>query len=162
MIRTLLLSLFILPVVHDFHFSRTRADYNIKTNTLQMSMNVFTDDLELAVSNMGNEGFKIDLEFNSVADSLIGIYALKMFTASHDTVNLKMNWIGYECDYDITYLYVESEEFDFTGSLTLDQNILMDTYSDQENVLDFSGGGIDVSHILTKGRTIVELSREIE
>ena len=73
-----------------------------------------------------------------------------------------MNWIGYECDYDITYLYVESEEFDFTGSLTLDQNILMDTYSDQENVLDFSGGGIDVSHILTKGRTTVELSREIE
>ena len=91
------MSLFILPVVHDFHFSRTRADYNIKTNTLQMSMNVFTDDLELAVSNMGNEGFKIDLEFNSVADSLIGIYALKMFTAAHDTVNLKMNWIGYEC-----------------------------------------------------------------
>ena len=82
MIRTLLLSLFILPVVHDFHFSRTRADYNIKTNTLQMSMNVFTDDLELAVSNMGNEGFKIDLEFNSVADSLIGIYALKFHRCS--------------------------------------------------------------------------------
>ena len=125
-------------------------------------MNVFTDDLELAVGNMGNDGFKIDLEFNSVADSLIGIYALKMFTAAHDTLNLKMNWIGYECDYDITYLYVESEVFNYTGSLTLDQNILMDTYSDQENVLDFSGSGIDESHILTKGRTTVEISRKIK
>ena len=63
---------------------------------------------------------------------------------------------SYECDYDITYLYVESGSL-ILQDLTLDQNILMDTYSDQENVLDFSGGGIDESHILTKGRTTVEV-----
>ena len=43
MIRTLILSLFILPIVHDFHFSRTKAHYNSTTNTLQMSMNIFTE-----------------------------------------------------------------------------------------------------------------------
>ena len=73
------MSLFILPFVHDFHFSRTKAHYNSETQTLQMSMNVFTDDLELAVRTMGHEDFKIDIEPNALTDSLMSIYILSKF-----------------------------------------------------------------------------------
>ena len=107
------MSLFILPFVHDFHFSRTKAHYNQQTQTLQMSMNVFTDDLELAVRTMGHEKFKIGIETDAMTDSLISIYILSKFNASHSGHKLKMDWVGYECDYDVTYVYIESEPFPF-------------------------------------------------
>ena len=152
MIRTLLFSLFILPVVHDFHFSRTKAHYNPETSTLQMSMNVFTDDLELALRNMGHEEFKIEIETDAVTDSLIAIYALQNFKAHHAGEQIAMDWVGYECDYDVTYLYVESAPFQFDSTLSIAQTILLDTYDDQENVLDFESPKTEESHIFTRAK----------
>ena len=158
MIRTLILSLFILPFVHDFHFSRTKAHYNPQTQTLQMSMNVFTDDLELAVSNMGHEGFKIDIEPDASTDSLMSVYILSKYHASHAGQQLEMDWVGYECDYDVTYVYIESEAFAFDSTLLIDQTILMEIFDDQENVLDFESSDIEESHILIRDHHQVEFA----
>ena len=157
MIRTLILSLFILPFVHDFHFSRTKAHYNSETQTLQMSMNVFTDDLELAVRTCGHEALKIDVETNSVTDSLLSIYVLSKFRASHAGLPLDMEWIGYECDYDVTYVYVESEAFSLDSTLLIDQTLLMEIFDDQENVLDFESSETEVSYILIRDHHQVEI-----
>lgn len=151
------MSLFILPFVHDFHFSRTKVHYNYQTHTLQMSMNVFTDDLELAVRTMGHEEFKIGIETDATTDSLISIYILSKFHASHSGHTLKMDWVGYECDYDITYVYVESEPFPFDTTLLIDQTLLMDVYDDQENLLDFESSDVQESHILIRGHHQVEI-----
>ena len=151
------MSLFILPIVHDFHFSRTMAHYNSTTNTLQMSMNIFTDDLEIAVRNMGHESFKIDLQFKAQTDSLIAEYVLSKFSINHGEDALKLNWVGYECDYDITYVYIESKEFELDTNLVFTQRLLMDVYEDQENVLDYESPNLEVSHILVEGRYIVEI-----
>ena len=151
------MSLFILPIVHDFHFSRTKVHYNSTTNTLQMSMNIFTDDLELAVRNMGNDDFKIDLQFQSQTDSLIAEYVLSKFNINHGGEALRLDWVGYECDYDITYVYIESKEFVLDTNLVFTQGLLMDVFDDQENVLDYESPNLDVSHILVEGRHIVEI-----
>lgn len=152
------MSLFILPFVHDFHFSRTKAHYNSETQTLQMSMNVFTDDLELAVRTMGHEDFKIDIEPNALTDSLMSIYILSKFRAQHAGQQLKMDWVGHECDYDVTYVYVESEPFSLDTTLLIDQTLLMEIFDDQENVLDFESSDIEESHILIRGHHQVEIS----
>ena len=158
MIQTLILSLFILPFVHDFHFSRTKVHYNPQTKTLQMSMNVFTDDLELAVSNMGHEGFRIDVEPDVGADSLMSVYIISKFHVYHAGQKLKMDWVGYECDYEVTYVYLESEAFSFDSPLLIDQALLMEIFEDQENVLDFESSDIEESHILIRGHHQVEFA----
>ena len=142
------MSLFILPFVHDFHFSRTKAHYNNDTQTIQISMNVFTDDLELAVSAMGHEDFKIDIQADVLTDSLMSVYILSKFGSIHAGQQLKMDWVGYECDYDVTYVYIESEPFTLDNTLQIDQTLLMEIFDDQENVLDFESSEIKESHIL--------------
>ena len=159
MIRTIILSLFILPFVHDFHFSRTKAHYNKETQTLQMSMNVFTDDLELAVRTMGIEDFKIDIKTDEVTDSLMSIYILSKFQAIHAGRKLEIDWVGYECDYDITYVYVESEKFSLDSTLLIDQTLLMEIFDDQENVLDFESSKIEESYLLIRGRHQAEIRK---
>ena len=153
------MSLFILPFVHDFHFSRTKAHYNKDTETLQISMNVFTDDLELAVRTMGHEDFKIDIEPDALTDSLMSIYILSKFSSIHAGQQLKMDWVGYECDYDVTFVYIESEPFSLDNTLQIDQTLLMEIFDDQENVLDFESSEIKESHILINSNHQVVVSK---
>ena len=120
-------------------------------------MNIFTDDLELAVRNMGHDDFKIDLQFQARTDSLIAEYVLSKFSINHGEEALRLDWVGYECDYDITYVYIESKEFVLDTNLVFTQGLLMDVFDDQENVLDYESPNLDVSHILVEGRHIVEI-----
>jgi hypothetical protein len=123
-----------------------------------MSMNVFTDDLELAVRAMGHEAFKIGIETDATTDSLLSVYILSKFQASHAGQQLKMDWVGYECDYDVTYVYVESEPFSLDATLMIDQTLLMEIFDDQENVLDFESSDVEESHILIRSHHQVEIS----
>ena len=120
-------------------------------------MNIFTDDLELAVRNLGHENFKIDLQFQAQTDSLIAEYVLSICSIDHGEDALKLDWVGYECDYDITYVYIESKEFELDKNLVFTQGLLMDVYDDQENVFDYESQNLEVSHILVKERRIVEI-----
>ena len=43
--------MFLASSTHDIHFTKTTMDYNEETQTLQVVMNVFTDDLELAIES---------------------------------------------------------------------------------------------------------------
>ena len=70
--------MFIASSTHDIHFTKSTMDYNEETQTLQVVMNVFTDDLELAIER-SHEG--LDLEIGSEnqyeqTDSLVADYLL--------------------------------------------------------------------------------------
>ncbi len=59
--------LFIVSSTHDIHFTKSTIDYNEETQTLQVVMNVFTDDLELAIER-SRKG--LDLEIGSSSSEL--------------------------------------------------------------------------------------------
>lgn len=142
MIRLLLMFLFIVSSTHDIHFSKSTIDYNEETKTLQVVINVFTDDLELAIER-SHEG--LDLEIGSenqheLTDSLVDDYAINQiyYTRNNEVVNF--NFIGFEYDYDICYLYIESdtlsiEQFD---KIMIGVHMFFEVYDDQENVVDIS------------------------
>jgi hypothetical protein len=134
--------LFIVSSTHDIHFSKSTIDYNEETKTLQVVINVFTDDLELAIER-SHDG--IDLEIGSenqheLTDSLVDDYAINQiyYTRNNEVVNF--NFIGFEYDYDICYLYIESdtlsiEQFD---KIMIGVHMFFEVYDDQENVVDIS------------------------
>lgn len=142
MIRLLLMFLFIVSSTHDIHFSKSTIDYNEETKTLQVVINVFTDDLELAIER-SHEG--LDLEIGSenqheLTNSLVDDYAINQiyYTRNNEVVNF--NFIGFEYDYDICYLYIESdtlsiEQFD---KIMIGVHMFFEVYDDQENVVDIS------------------------
>ena len=108
MIRLLLMFLFIVSSTHDIHFSKSTIDYNEETKTLQVVINVFTDDLELAIER-SHDG--LDLEIGSenqheLTDSLVDDYAINQiyYTRNNEVVNF--NFIGFELKRIAFELYV--------------------------------------------------------
>ena len=47
--------------LHDFHFSRTDMRWNPQTQTVQTTLRVFTDDLELALRNHHDLGEEVKI-----------------------------------------------------------------------------------------------------
>jgi len=144
MIRNLLLCLFIASSTHDIHFSKSFVYYSTDARALQTVINVFTNDLEHAIETK-HKG--LDLEIGSdnqhiLTDSLVGDYILNHFKFTNNHINIPLNFIGLEYDYDITYLYVESDTFELKAPNTLEVSIFFEIFDDQENVADFEGGQV--------------------
>ena len=153
MIRVLLMCMFIASSTHDIHFTKSIMDYNEETQTLQVVMNVFTDDLELAIER-SHEG--LDLEIGSdnqheQTDSLVADYLLEHFLYENGSRDIKFKFIGLEYDYDICYLYLESDTFAVnTSDYYLSVPMFFEVYDDQENVVDLHVQKREESFIFTR------------
>ena len=154
MIRNLIMLLFIVSSSHDIHFSKSSIDYNQKSNTLQVVINVFTDDLELAIERSHD---KLDLEIGAdtqheSTDSLVADYSVNQIVFKINNKHVDFNFIGFEYDYDICYLYLESdtlsiEQFD---EILLGVKLFFEVYDDQENVVDLNTPFSENNFILKK------------
>ncbi|PCJ81521.1 MAG: hypothetical protein COA49_05360 [Bacteroidetes bacterium] len=164
MIRVLLMCLFIASSTHDIHFTKSTIDYNKETRTLQIIMNVFTDDIELAIER-NHEG--LDLEIGSknqheLTDSLVSEYTLKHIQYKNGNNNVKFNFIGFEYDYDICYLYLESDTLPrcISDETTIGIDLFFDVYDDQENVTDINTPALNESHIFTNNDRMITRATE--
>jgi|TARA_B110000116_G_scaffold247100_1_gene239263 hypothetical protein len=158
MIRNLLLCLFIASSTHDIHFSKSFIYYNPDSRALHTVINVFTDDLEHAIEIQHEE---LDLEIGSdnqhiLTDSLVSDYILNNFKFTNNHLNIPINFIGLEYDYDIIYLYLESDTFDINAPNTLEVSLFFEIFDDQENVVDYEAG------ILKQGLMFTSRDRKIE
>ena len=154
MIRLLLMCLFIASSTHDIHFTKTTLDYNEETKSLQVVMNVFTDDLELAIESV-HDG--LDLEIGAenqheLTDSLVGAYVIDHLMFKNNHKNIEFDFIGFEYDYDICYMYLESQPFTTKScnSNTIAVRMFYELFEDQENVCDINCPFWDTEFIFTK------------
>ena len=154
MIRVLLMYMFIVSSTHDIHFSKSTMNYNEETQTLQVVINVFTDDLELAIERTHQE---LDLEIGAKhqhehTDSLVGNYVLNHIMFSTNNQKLDFDFIGFEYDYDICYLYLESQTFTTyrCTSNEINVNLFFEVYNDQENVCELHTPHWDEEFIFTR------------
>ena len=134
--------LFIVSSSHDIHFSKSTVDYNENSKTLQVVINVFTDDLELAIERSHD---KLDLEIGAdtqheATDSFVADYCIQRIDFKRNNQEVDFNFIGFEFDYDICYLYLESDTLSIAkfDELLLGVNLFFELYDDQENVVDLT------------------------
>lgn len=99
---------------HDFHYSRTDARWQPGTQTVQTTIRVFTDDLEMALREHHelSEEFAIWLGDNNEwaeADSAAFQWLTANLAMELDGIPVQWTWVGKEIELDVSYLYVESQ-----------------------------------------------------
>ena len=99
--------------VHDFHYSRFGLQWNAETSTWQGILRVFTDDLEMALNGRSSAPvlWKLgDEREHTESDAAIEAYATANWQLT-DSKGQALDWtfIGKEVDYDITFIYLESD-----------------------------------------------------
>ena len=161
MIRILITLLFIASSSHDIHFSKSTVDYNENSKTLQVVINVFTDDLELAIERSHDA---LDLEIGAenqheATDSLVADYCTHQIAFKKNNEQVDLEFIGFEYDYDICYLYLESDTLTMAqfDDILLGVSLFFDIYDDQENVVDLNTPFSEENFILNRDSPLAEI-----
>lgn len=142
----LIFSLFFLEAplaeVHEFHVSRARIEYAEDAQEWQISLHVFIDDLEKALAEKGSSDLFLGTARESAkADEYLESYVRRYFKLYNGEQELQWQWLGKETSDDLTafwiYLYISNARPD--QPLKVQNKILLDMYSDQQNMVQVRG-----------------------
>jgi hypothetical protein len=128
---SLSLYLFCPAAAHKFHVSFTQIEFNVAEKTAEITIRVFADDLENALSQRSGKSVKLD---HKDAPALIASYL-------RETVELKgrngqvkkLTWIGMEPKADVVMLYVEAKMPEGLSGAQLRQRVFFELFEDQVN-----------------------------
>lgn len=140
MITTFLSFFLLVPYVtpaHDFHVSKCLMEYDPEEQSLQMSMHIFLDDLEQALSKRGQEQlFLCTPRETTDAEAQVEAYLRDHFKLTINGQPRTFKYWGKEISDDLSavWCYLEVDNLEEINELELTYRILFDTYGDQKNL----------------------------
>lgn len=132
----------------------TQVEYNTKSHSAEVIMNLFTEDLETAVSNFNRRKVKsTDKDFNELCykylDTKFGL---------QDSRNkaLKNEYVGLEYKRDMVSVYFEVKVGQGLNQVHLKQIALLETYTEQTNIVNIKAGSNKKSLVFRAGSPDVQ------
>lgn len=147
MLKLLLLNIFLsswgfTPPPHKFHVSKCLVEFNEEEQALQMSMHIFLDDLEEALRRKGADDLFICTKMEAKnAEEFMAQYIAKNFVLEVNGKPLEYNFLGKEPSEDLQGVWCYMEILNVTSikDLKITNNILLEVYDDQKNVISIIG-----------------------
>ena len=123
---------------HDFHTSITQMQYNAPAKSFEVSVRVFTDDLERALGK-DNGGQKFTIINKDKNDAAVERYVRKHFGLTTPKNQKKpCSYVGKENEADGTWVYLEVPCAEDVRGLSVQNDVLMDLFDDQTNLLNLT------------------------
>ncbi len=123
---------------HEFHLSKCDIDYSKEESTLQISISIFIDDLEMTLKEQGHDSLKICTQSEAPhAESLIFGYIQEHLVIEVDGKPAQLTWVGKEVSEDLAavWSYLQIDNVDPKESIAVTNDILMASFDDQQNVV---------------------------
>jgi hypothetical protein len=139
---------------HKFYTSLTQVEFNSKTRSAEIIMNVFTDDLEVSVSNHFNRKIKSsDKDFPELCYQYLDT---KFYIKDIKNHLLKNEYVGLEFKRDMVSIYFEIKLPLGLNNLHLKQITLLETYNEQTNIVNLRNGKTKTSLVFRAGTPNVQ------
>lgn len=137
----LFISLFIFSsfVLHDFYVSITEIDYNPETQSLEIAIKSFADDIEKEIErseklllNIGEEDEHADCSAH------LNAYFKKHFKIEVDGVQKELEFLGHEMEKrDAVWTYFEVFDVQEPRVVKITNTILINAHEQQQNIIYF-------------------------
>lgn len=126
--------------MHEFHLSKSTVNYDTQSQSLQITMHIFIDDLEDALAAKAVPKLYIGTEKeDSTANSYIAQYIANQFTISMGSDTLEQYFLGKELSEDLAaiWCYMEVPQVKLDDNIDFENGLLMEIFDDQKNVMEF-------------------------
>lgn len=145
-------------LLHDFHTSLTQMQYNAKEKMFEISIRIFTDDFETALTQENN-GQKVRLTANDNNDLLIEKYLRKHFAVTTPQKQRKpFQYLGHEPEGEANWVYLEMPYAEPFRGGTVQYDVLMDLFADQVNLLNLDYEGQKKTVMFRKNQPTQEIA----
>ena len=125
---------------HPFHATITSFNCNPNDQSVEITIKLFTDDLENILKDSRGSDLRIDSESNrTIIDSLIFDYIKNNLTLFFDDKKGKISWVGKEFENDITWSYLEIKNIkNISGTkISIKNKLFLEIFDDQLNICHF-------------------------
>ncbi len=149
---------------HEFHASVTKMEYNAKEQVFEISMRIFTDDFEKALSLASNSKVNLSEASGRATDKndpLIEQYIQAHFRFLTPQKQPKpVKYVGHEVEADANWLYLEMPFAEPFRGGTLKQDVLMDAFDDQVNMVNVKYQSQKKTFVFRKNQPVHNISLE--
>ncbi|RDK84646.1 DUF6702 family protein [Marinirhabdus gelatinilytica] len=148
------LVLFLVPLLtssvdHKFYVSITSIEHAPKEESLQIITKIFLDDIEDALEKRYNRKFKFNSQKEKEEDELIlKDYVFQKLKVKANGTPATLNYIGREYDIDVVKIYIEIPNVPTLKTIEIENQVLFDMFTDQQNIVHIRNGDTRRSLIL--------------
>jgi hypothetical protein len=131
-------SFFTAKTDHAFHLSKTDIVFQPKEKTVQITMHLFIDDLELALEKQGKKSLSIGTEKEKMGvNELIINYLQQNFGLTINNKKAVLTFVGKEAttDRQALWLYLEVKNIKNINALSVENKMLTEVHADQKNMV---------------------------
>jgi hypothetical protein len=145
--KFLLISLIALPgiiapseaPVHKFYLSKCLIEYKPEKKSVQVTLHLFLDDLELALERKGAKDlFLCTTKEAARADSLVARYLAQNLQLITEKEKLHLSFLGKEMadDFAGAWCYLEALNVDPPRQLQVKNKLLTEVFEEQQNIVN--------------------------
>ena len=138
--KKIILLLLIIPIfsftTHKYYIALTEIEYKEDTNSVQMIMNVFIDDIEHTM----NKEYSINTQLTDEdeiknVDDYFKKYLNDHFEITINNVQREYKYIGKEYKGNIVFFYLEIENISAIKSIEIKNDFLIKYFPEQQNLI---------------------------
>lgn len=131
---------------HKYYVSSTLIDYSKDSQTHQVSLKIFHDDLE---KDLGYKTNELDYSDYVNTNTIIKNYLKNNFKIYSKEGNLKLDYLGFERKNDLLIYYIEIYNTLNLKSFIVENKILFDSFKNQKNIILYRNSNYKKSFIHT-------------
>ncbi|MEW7280021.1 DUF6702 family protein [Aquimarina sp. 2201CG1-2-11] len=140
-------------VIHKFYVSVTQVEYNPSQQSLQIVSRVFVDDLEDLLRERYDASISLNKDNTKTeTDRYIATYFAKKITFEVNEKPVTFNFIGTEYEDDLIVCYLEVENIAAIETIKIKNQLLLDLFKEQQNIIHVKKGNQRKSLILEEER----------
>ncbi len=133
-------------MLHPFFVSVIDINHNAKEATAEISIRIFTDDIEKTIQKNSSVTIDVVHPINKLLiNQKLEEYIVKHLRLKINDANVKFNFIGYEIIKESTWIYFEVAGIKELNKIEVDCNILYDFETSQINIFHLKNKGEEKS-----------------
>jgi len=147
--------LLIIPLLafsaHKYYISLTKIDFIETKKTVQITMRFFIDDIENTLQSRYNTKLELATKDENKKDNFyLEKYIGQKFKVNINGEEKTHKYLGKEYDNDVVFFYLEIPDIEMIDKIEIQNNMLMETFEEQENYIKLNINHIKKTFILIK------------
>jgi len=142
---------------HRYHTSVTRLEYNAEERIVEITMQTFADDVEVALSKRNGTAGSVQLDSSPKSNALLLAYLRDVVLIKKGDAKLELQWIGMELKGHSVWFYLQAKAPEGLSRSSFSNRLLFEVFADQVNIVNVVSEGKKTGLVFKRGDIAKEL-----